>query len=265
MRSLKIILITVYLSASCALFAQKNDLIPIEVIVDSTEFVQIIKSIKGFKDVLYVFDVDNTLLITNNNGFGSDWWYTQTKTNPSLKLGISNTCLFDVLIPLFYSMFETTDLFEGQSNVIDRLGKRQSRTIALTSRGYSKSVANSTELALKENQFKFLSKDSVYLAKDVVMLNGVIYTKGQNKGDILLKYIQDKSYSRIFYFDDSLFKVEDVQKAFSGTDHRIGLYHMKVAPKIPYSSTEVDYMKAQLCNVIQTINRHGEQSCNCSN
>ncbi|MEM7297320.1 MAG: DUF2608 domain-containing protein [Bacteroidota bacterium] len=263
MRSLKIILITLCFAASCSMVAQKNDLLPIEVVKDSTEFTQIIENIKGASNALFVFDVDNTLIITNDNGFGSDWWYTQTKTNPSLKLGVDNTCLFDVLTPLFYSMFETTDLFEGQSTLVDGLGKRNSSTIALTSRGYTESVANSTELALRKNEFTFINQDSVYLAKNVVMLNGVIYTKGQNKGDVLLKYIEDKSYDQIFYFDDSLFKVEDVQEAFSDTDYNIELYHMKVAAKVPYSSTEIDFMKGQLCNLIQTISNQGDETCTC--
>lgn len=264
MKVLKIYLLVIFLSVSCYLQAQKPDLLPIEVIGDSTEFVRIIKKINHKRNALFVFDVDNTLLITNENDFGSDWWYTQTKSNPALKLGISSECLFDVLTPLFYAMFETTALFAEQPRCVNALAKGKSRTIALTSRGYNQSVATSTELALRENDYAFLQKDSVYLAKNVVMLNGVIYTKGQNKGEILLQYIRDKSYDEIFYFDDSLFKVEDVQEAFSGTDHQIRLFHVEVAPKVPYTPAEVEHMQLQLCNVINTVNRQSAQKiCSC--
>ncbi len=264
MKSLKIILVAIALSVPYISSAQTDVLIPIEVINDSTEFIQVIDEIRREKNALYVFDIDNTLLVTNDNGFGSDWWYAQTKTNSSLKIGITNECLFDVLIPLFYAMYETKGLFTQQSKSVDDLGKGKSKTIALTSRGYSTSVATSTEMTLKKNQYSFLSADSVQLAEDVVMQHGIIYTKGQNKGEILLQYIKDKSYDRIFYFDDSLFKVEDVQEAFLGTGIDISLYHMEVAPKIPYTSVEVQYMQAQLCNVIQTINSQEKTTCSCN-
>src|SRR5690606_29644819 len=141
---------------------------------------------------------------------------------------VSNTCLFDILTPLFYAVFDTEPVFMGQAEAVDSLGLGDSRTIALTSRGYSPVIATATELELVENDFVFLRRDSVVLAPDVVMLNGVIYTKGKNKGEILLNYVQAHSYDKIYYFDDSESKVKAVQKSFSGTGIDISVFHMLI-------------------------------------
>jgi len=245
-------------------FAQKNKDIPIHPIHNSSEFIQITQRIASEKNALYVFDIDNTLLITNDNMFGSDWWYEQTTKDPDLKLNVSSACLFGALTPLFYATFSTTPVFVGQQIAVDLLGQDKSRTIALTSRGYTRSVATSTELELTNNHFDFLRKDSATLAKDVVMLNGVIYTKGQNKGKILLEYVEDHAYDKIYYFDDSESKVKAVQQSFNGKKFDISIYHMLIAQKIPYTPEEIDYMKAKLCNLIETINQTSETSCNCN-
>src|SRR5690606_38119102 len=114
MRKPNTFLTSTFLLLASALFAQKNKEIPIQPVPDSTTFLQITQQIASGENALYVFDIDNTLLITNENKFGSDWWYEQTTTDPNLKLNVSASCLFDVLTPLFYASFNTTAVFGGQ-------------------------------------------------------------------------------------------------------------------------------------------------------
>lgn len=230
---------------------------------DQFEFV--IAEISKDKNSLFVFDIDNTLLITNDNKFGSDWWYSQTKDHPDLKLGVDSDCLFNVLTPMFYAMFDTKPVFPEQPEVMDALEHRTNKIIALTSRGYSPIVAPSTELELTENKFDFMLKDSLGMNNGVVMLNNVIYTRGNNKGVALLEYLEKYPYKNIYYFDDSFYKVENVQNAFKKAKKEISLYHMKIAPKIPYTQDEMDYMKNKLCIVINSINAVGRTTCNCKN
>jgi len=45
------------------------------------EFEQIIEEINAAGGALCESDNDNTLLITNDNKFGSDWWFAQTELN----------------------------------------------------------------------------------------------------------------------------------------------------------------------------------------
>lgn len=229
------------------------------------DFITVISKVSQDPNSLYVFDIDNTLLITNENKFGSDWWYEQTKANPELKLKVNSSCLFDVLTPLFYSTFSTTPVFPDQAGVMDLLEGETHKTIALTSRGYSPIVASATELELTENKFDFLDKDSLGLENGVVLLNGVIYTRGQNKGVALLEYLETHPYANIYYFDDSYYKVEDVQNAFAAAGKPVSLYHMDIAPKIPYTEEEVNYMKAKLCVLIEDLNTLKETDCKCKN
>ncbi len=229
------------------------------------DFIKVIAEVAKDSNALYVFDIDNTLLITNENKFGSDWWYAQTKKNPDLKLNVTSSCLFDELTPLFYSTFSTTPVFPDQAGVMDLLEEPSNKTIALTSRGYSPVVASATELELTENDFDFLDNDSLGLKNDVVMLHGVIYTRGQNKGVALLEYLETHPYANIYYFDDSYYKVENVQNAFAAAKKPVSLYHMKIAPKIPYTEDEVNYMKAKLCVLIEDLQSMGDTECKCKN
>lgn len=264
LKAMYIVGLGMLLNSSIAYSQKDKDVPVITSVASSSQFAQIIREIALSKNALFVFDVDNTLLITNENKFGSDWWFSQAKSDPNLKLNVSNSCLYDVLIPLFYSVFGSVPVFDGQAQIINSLDiGKDSRTIALTSRGYSSSVAYSTELELTGNLFEFLQKDSVTLGEDVIMLNGVIYTKGQNKGSILLSYARKYGYNKIFYFDDSKSKVDAVQKAFIGESIDISIYHMLIAPKIPYTEEEKAYMEEKLCNLIETLNASEITTCAC--
>lgn len=235
------------------------------VLKTGAQFEQVIAEVSQSENALFVFDIDNTLLITNDNKFGSDWWYSQTKENPALKLNVNGGCLFDELTPMFYAMFDTKPVFPAQPESMEALETETNKIIGCTSRGYTPSVATSTILELEENTFDFMRGDSMWISEDVVMSNDVIYTKGNNKGDALLGYLAEHPYTNIYYFDDSFFKVENVQEAFKAANKPVSLYHMEIAPKIPYTAKEMSYMENKLCNLIQTMNEVDETSCNCTN
>ncbi|GAB5419331.1 MAG: hypothetical protein Crog4KO_27600 [Crocinitomicaceae bacterium] len=229
------------------------------------QFEEVMTEISQSKNSLFVFDIDNTLLITNDNKFGSDWWYSQTKKDSTLKLNVDGACLFDVLTPVFYAMFDTKPVFDGQPKSMESLETGSNKIIACTSRGYSKSVGTSTDLELAENSFDFMRGDTMDISNNVVMRNDIIYTKGNNKGDALLVYLEKHPYDHVFYFDDSDFKVLNVQEAFKKANKKVALYHLEIAPKIPYTEKEKTYMKEKLCNVIETLKGIEADNCNCQN
>lgn len=247
---------------SCESIQEKDG---IHTLKTACQFQDVMAEISKSKNALFVFDIDNTLLITNDNKFGSDWWYSQTKKDSTLKLDVGGQCLFDVLTPTFYAMFDTKPVFDGQPESMEPLETVSNKIIGCTSRGYSRSVAASTVLELSENAFDFMRGDSMYISENVVMSNDVIYTKGNNKGDALLTYLESNPYDHVYYFDDSDFKVEDVQEAFKNANKPVSLYHLEIAPKIPYTETEKTYMKEKLCNVIETLKGVDAQSCDCVN
>lgn len=244
---------------------QDAEVIPITTLADTNAYQKVLEELQNAKNALFVFDVDNTLLITNNNLFGSDWWYAQTKKNSDLKLNINNACLFDELTPLFYATYGTTSLFQQQANLVNNLGKKNCKTLALTSRGFTPSVGKSTDLELRFNQFNFMDSDTAELAKNVVYQKGVIYTKGQDKGKILLQYVQEHGYNNIYFFDDSYYKVQAVQRAFTTTFYNIKLYHVAAAPTIAYTPQQIEYMQEKLCTLIELLQTKGESNCACNN
>ncbi len=252
----------VYLLLYGLAFSQ-DSIIPVHTIKDGKQFVKIIKKIAPEEKTLFVFDIDNTLLITNNNEFGSDWWFEQSSKNHALRLNIADSCLYNVLTPLFYSVFDTRPVFAGQPESLDLLKKKTNKTIALTSRGYTPVIATATELELEKNSFHFIEKDSLLMQNNVVLLNNIIYTAGQNKGNALMNYVQFYKYNKIYYFDDSENKVIDVQKAFTGSGMDISLFHLTIAAKIPYSKKQIEYMQLKLCNLIESVNNIGKTTCNC--
>lgn len=253
----------VYFLLHGLVFSQDSVSIPIQPIPNSKQFVRIIKKIAAEEKALFVFDIDNTLLITNNNEFGSDWWFEQSSKNTALRLNIADSCLYNVLTPLFYSVFDTRPVFGGQAESLDQLKKKTNKTIALTSRSYSPVIAAATELELLKNHFQFIEKDSLMMQSNVLLLNNIIYTAGQNKGNALMNYVQRHKYNKIYYFDDSENKVIDVQKAFTGSGIDISLFHLTIAAKIPYSKKQIEHMQLKLCNLIESVNNIGQTTCNC--
>jgi hypothetical protein len=231
----------------------------------STEFSAVASKIANERQALYVFDIDNTLLITNNNQFGSDWWFEQTGKRPELKDGISDSCLFNVLTPLFYSVFNTRPVFQNQPEVLQRLNAPTNRTIALTSRSYSPVIAGSTVMELRKNNFAFMHGSYSTLSNGFIMDNGIIYTSGGNKGTALLDYLSEHPASHVYYFDDSESKVKAVQKAFTEAQKPISIYHVTIAAKVPYTNAEVRYMQQKLRLFIQAVNANGSTPCNCKN
>lgn len=58
--------------------------------------------------------------------------------------------------------------------------------------------------------------------------------------------------------------VVNVKNAFTDKGIDISLYYMDIAPKIPYTKEEMDFMQEELCNLINTINTLGATSCSCN-
>lgn len=229
------------------------------------EFEDIVKIIDKDCDALCVFDIDNTLLITNDNMFGSDWWFSQASKDKALKLNISDPCLYTVLTPMFYSVFDTKPVFKGQSESLKELGAHNNKVIALTSRAFSPLISSSTELELRKNRFDFMGTNRETFSDSSVLFNDIIYTAGKNKGVALLDYLAMNPYSKIYYFDDSMSKVVDVQQAFKNAGKDVSLFHMEIAAKVPYTEKEGSYMQKKLCLVIESLNSMGDTVCKCVN
>ena len=111
----------------------------------------------GTKDVLLVFDVDNTVLAMRQN-LGSDQWFgwqaklLQEKPLPPAAVASDIQGLLQVQ-SILYSVSGTRPTQKNLPKIIRRVQKKGFRTIVLTSRGVSERAATRREL--EANGFRF--------------------------------------------------------------------------------------------------------------
>jgi hypothetical protein len=175
----------------------------------------------GVKNVLVVFDIDNTLMAMPQN-FGSDQWFGWQSKN-CLKKSAPDYCVaktFDDLLDVQGKIFAMSNMIPSESEtpkVVKNLQKKGYKFILLTSRGYT--YRNSTERALKMNKMNFIGSSigpkkgyaGTYKpdmgkkkARPVSFMNGVFMTAGLNKG-IMLKSLLAKTktkFKAIIFADD---------------------------------------------------------------
>lgn len=191
-------------------------------------------------EVLLVFDIDNTLLTTNQH-FGGDAWFGWQESllfddtaDKSLLVGES----FGELLTVQGYLFALGKMSATESNlpqIIQEL-QQKGRSLLLTSRGHE--FRNSTEIALAQNGFQFdqshqminaskgiagkylpydLDNPSAYgltsadleqlknrPARQVTYMEGLYMTAGQHKGVMLKTLLHRLGYQpkAIFFVDD---------------------------------------------------------------
>ncbi len=213
----------------------------------------------GVKNVLAVFDIDNTVLAMPQN-FGSDQWFGWQSANCMGKNPKPDFCattdfgeLLDIQGQIF-SMSNMVPTEKSTASVLKNLQSKGFKVILLTSRGYS--FRNSTERALKNNDMWFVDsaigpkygyagnfkpydlknpKQNGLTKSDIKKMgqksprstsymNGVYMTAGLNKG-IMLKTLLHKTKSKfkaIIFADDHIKHTKRMQ-AIVGADSKIDL------------------------------------------
>jgi len=213
----------------------------------------------GVKNVLAVFDIDNTLLAMPQN-FGSDQWFGWQSKNCMGKSPLPKFCTtanFGELLDIQGQIFSMSNMIpteQATTSVIKNLQAKGFKVIALTSRGYA--FRNSTERALKNNGMWFvdsaigpkhgyagnfkpyslknpkrngLTKSDIKKMgqkrpRSTSYMNGVYMTAGLDKG-IMLKTLLHKTKSKfkaIIFADDHKKHTVRMQ-AILGADSKIDL------------------------------------------
>lgn len=201
MKKCTTLLIAVLLLTSNSVFAQQKTTISFKQ-MNLSEFGTYIHSIGG--DTTYYFDLDNTLIKTNDYNYGSDGWSSLIserikKDISDLKQSAAKSYLYDVLTPLNYSCLEIKAV-KDQYPLVFNKKIASSKIYGLTSR--SSTIASITEQNLKDAHYiKF----------------PIIYTSGGDKGEaIYQKYLESvgraKAENLIVYVDDSFEKIESACK-----------------------------------------------------
>lgn len=212
----------------------------------------------GVKNVLAVFDIDNTVLTMPQN-FGSDQWFGWQSKNCIGKKNSPVYCVtnsFGQLLDIQGQIFAITNMRptdKGTLSVIKNLQTKGYKVILLTSRGPS--FRNATERVLKKNGLNFiqsaigpkkgyagtytpytlkeykksgltkadLNKMGNKKARPVSYMNGIFMTSGLNKG-IMLKTLLNKTrsiFKAIIFSDDHLKhtkRMQAIMGALKGID-----------------------------------------------
>lgn len=207
----------------------------------------------GVKNVLVVFDIDNTLMAMPQN-FGSDQWFGWQSSN-CMKKKAPEYCVtnsFDDLLDVQGQIFSVSNMIPSEKetpSVVKNLQKKGYKFILLTSRGPV--FRNATERALKMNGFRFnesaigpkggypstftpytikgfkkygltksdMEKMGNKSPRPVSYMNGVFMTSGLNKG-IMLKTILHKTNSKfkaIIFADDHEKHTKRMQQILGNT------------------------------------------------
>jgi hypothetical protein len=187
--------------------------------VEVASYAEIMKSEKAAPDdvgeTLWVFDIDETLLVVENclgknNSDYMGWIET------------ASTC------PAHLTEEEVDeDLKKIQAQGYD--------TIALTGRGDNLKKATKRELKRNGLEFSghpFTRKDNfkkpISNKSDLVFDGGVAYSSGKNKGEAL-RWVLDKlprDYSRVIFVDDGVLNVQHLEEAFADEARvQLKIYH----------------------------------------
>jgi hypothetical protein len=202
----------------------------------------------GPKNVLVVFDVDNTLLKNNIEVGSEQWFYWQDslmKTNSKQKVADTFSGLLNVQGLLFdLDPMKLTD--DNVDEVITRLQASGVKTIVLTSRGSA--YRSTTERTLLGNGIDFsktkigydvggsflpynlnkLTKEEKEMVgsrapSETSYVNGIFMTSGQHKG-LMLKSLLEKfdfNPSLIVFIDNHEKQVTRVHDTFKGNNNVI--------------------------------------------
>lgn len=218
------------------------------------------------KKVLFVFDIDNTIMVTNENGYGSDKWLNNAKRYLDVQKECNNCntlhpSFFKINEQLIYDKLqfqvsrdsvkralechESCKKLISEQKIVNGIGGN-SAVIALTSRGRSKEMRQLTIKSLKALDYQFVTnvsaRDTVTKVspRDTVSIEGanftfsqnIIFTGGKNKGTALSAFMDlaQKKYDVVIFFDDDAYKVGDVAAVFTNTkeDIKLHVYQMKM-------------------------------------
>ncbi|MCK4870866.1 MAG: DUF2608 domain-containing protein [Gammaproteobacteria bacterium] len=190
----------------------------------------------GNNNVLLVFDVDNTLL-TSNQVFGSmRWWLWQVgllREHPKSSQLVAHSMLGLMHIQnVFFLMGHLHPTSKDVPHIVNKLQKDNFRAIVLSARNpqwydvtQRELVANNMYFTAKALPLKHAS-DGIFFIQDKKMrrlvsyADGIMLTNGFNKGEVLkalLKKTQVKLRAIIFV-DNTPRNTVDVFNAFKNSD-----------------------------------------------
>ena len=172
------------------------------------------------KEILVVFDIDNTIGEIKD-GFGGDEWFSALLTE-RIKHGTHIDTAVAEILPLYFQIQATLWLEPVQEctpKLISFLQDIDIATMALTARSFPLMQRTMEQLTNMEIDFtrNSLSNKNINLTlRDVAHYrDGVIFSGQNNKGELLVKFFETIGYhpQKVIFIDDKLKYVEQVAAA----------------------------------------------------
>ena len=194
--------------------------------------------------VLVVFDIDDTLL-ESDNFFGGDTWYNWQRGRTLVDIEgkpitIDEKDKISCLFSKLGTLYELGTYHPTEAGAVALVANLQSQfdLIALTSR--SPDYRGGTERELKRAGYKFKaahlldkSKALAYLFNDgkntrpVSYQNGIVMSTGLNKGEVLDDLLNriNRTYSAIYFIDDSRKNVDNMHQKWEKASTKMTIFH----------------------------------------
>ena len=161
-------------------------------------------------NTMVIFDIDNTLVHTNQD-LGSDpwaYWFVKERLKEGMMPRQALAYMFDVFRHV-HSHIQVYPVEEKTVNIVQQLKDRDIPTICLT--GRQSAMIDVTQEQMKKTGFNFNSPEclmkqlTVKMKHPVEMANGIICGGMNEKGDVLAKIFQTlnfKAPESIVFIDD---------------------------------------------------------------
>ena len=200
-----------------------------DVIVESkniTDIYTFIKPNEYNKDLLVIFDIDNTIAKPPTD-FGSDQWF-YAMHDQLIASGKSDQEVFDTILPVLFHIQFNTWLVPVEKNTVEVVNNLQEKgvsVIALTAR--SLKLAHRTIEQLHNIGIYFTNTDPYECPikygnkKPGLYIDGIIFSGNNDKGEMLVHWLRQSNYrpQKVIFIDDKLKNLHSVEKALHNRDY----------------------------------------------
>lgn len=184
------------------------------------------------KEILLVFDLDNTIL-SMKKSLGSDQWFNWKREKIKNKPQLFPALLKWQEILFYHSEMKLTEDYIPR--MIKTLQNNNIRMIALTSRSPSNRFATQRELNRFHIDFSAtkIGKNiplKKYQKREIEYKNGIFMTSGLGKGELLKKLIDHSrlsSLKQVIFIDDHSKHTESVYQTFQSSNIDVLTYRYK--------------------------------------
>lgn len=180
------------------------------------------------KNLLVIFDIDNTIAKTPTD-LGSDQWF-YAKKNALLEKGVDEKDVYDLILPeLFHIQFNSwlIPVEEGSVQVVNDLQKKGVSVIALTARSLDLTYRTIEQLDRLGIHFTKTNPHECPLSygkknkKAGLYIDGIIFSGPYKKGEMIVDWLRKTGYrpDKVIFIDDKLKNIEDVEKSLHMRDY----------------------------------------------